>query len=98
MRSRLAFSSRFFRFLPAAATLLAIACTETTAPAIPTKLAFTVQPAPTTAGAAITPAVAVAVQDAEGNTIVTGGVAYCWGANLLGDGTTEGSLVPVPVS
>src|SRR5207244_7904422 len=35
------------------------------------KLAFTVQPSNTAAGAAITPAVQVAVQDAQGNTVTT---------------------------
>src|SRR5207247_360303 len=35
------------------------------------KLAFTVQPSNTAAGAAITPAVQVTVQDAQGNTVTT---------------------------
>src|SRR5439155_650301 len=35
------------------------------------KLAFTVQPSTAAAGAAITPAVQVAVQDAQGNTVTT---------------------------
>jgi alpha-tubulin suppressor-like RCC1 family protein len=66
-----AFALHFSRIVPAAAALLAIACTETTTPAVPTKLAFTVQPVNTTAGVLITPGVAVAIQDADGNTVTT---------------------------
>jgi alpha-tubulin suppressor-like RCC1 family protein len=62
---------RFSRVLPAAAMVLAIACSETTTPRTPTKLAFTVQPVNTIAGRPIAPAVVVAVQDADGNTVAT---------------------------
>jgi alpha-tubulin suppressor-like RCC1 family protein len=80
-------SARFSRFFPAAATLLAIACT-TTEPAVPTQLAFTVQPGPTSAGAAINPPVTVAVQDASGNTILN-----ATNSITLAIGTGSGSLL-----
>ena len=51
--------------------LLTIACSETTTPPSPTKLAFTVQPTTTTAGSPIIPAIAVAIQDEAGNTVTT---------------------------
>lgn len=83
---------RVFRFLPAAAALLAIACTEPTPVIVPTKLAFTIQPGPTTAGGSIVPAVAVAVQDAAGNTIssASNSITITIGSNggtLLGTAT-----------
>ena len=59
------------RFLPSAVTLLVIACSEATAPRVPTKLAFTVQPAVSVIGKTPMPAVKVAVQDATGVTITT---------------------------
>lgn len=65
------FASQVSRILPAAAIVLAIACTESTTPAVPAKLAFTVQPATATAGRPITPAVVVAIQDADGNTVTS---------------------------
>ena len=71
MRRVLTSASRFSRLVPTAAMLAAIACSETTTPPVPTKLAFTVQPVNTTAGRPITPAVIVVVQDADGNTVTT---------------------------
>src|SRR5256884_9632726 len=50
------------------------------------KLVFTVQPSNAAAGAAITPAVQVAVQDAQGNTVTTETGRMTWrdGANPSG--------------
>lgn len=71
MRLESASASRFSRLLPIAATLLVIACGDsTTTPATPAKLAFTVQPA-TSIGSLGMPAFSVAVQDAAGNTITS---------------------------
>src|SRR5713101_1698277 len=60
----------------------------TTAPAA--RLAFTVQPSNTTAGIAINPAVAVAIQDASGNTM-TG--ATDWVTVALGTNPSGGALL-----
>ena len=68
MSHAFASASRFSRLLPTAATLLVIACKETTSPGAPTKLAFTVQPVNSIANTAM-PAIKVAVQDGAGNTI-----------------------------
>jgi len=78
--------------LLAAALLVGIACSESTSPpptvTVPTavRLAFTVQPSNTTAGIAINPAVAVAIQDASGNTITsaTDRVTVALGTNPSG--------------
>src|SRR5207302_3950753 len=51
------------------ATSNAFTISSTVGPAA--KLAFTVQPSNTAAGAAITPAVQVTVQDAQGSTVTT---------------------------
>jgi len=67
-------SSSFTRVLLLPVVVIAglIACHEATAPAVPAKLAFIVQPpASTTAGTQILPAVTVAVQDANGNTVTS---------------------------
>jgi alpha-tubulin suppressor-like RCC1 family protein len=71
MRSRSGSAACFSWFLPGAVTLLVIACDEATAPRVPTKLAFTVQPAPGTVGQTTLSAVKVAVQDATGATVTT---------------------------
>lgn len=57
------------------------------------KLAFTVQPSSTTAGASITPAVRVTIQDALGQTVpgATNAVTLSIGANPAG-GTLSGTL------
>ena len=49
--------------------LMLAACTDSTAPPPPAKLAFTVQPSDAMAGVAISPAVTVAIQDAVGHTV-----------------------------
>src|SRR5437879_12874783 len=58
----------------AVGALMLVACGGQNGPTQPpsaTHLSFTVQPSNTAAGAAITPAVQVAVQDAQGNTVTT---------------------------
>ncbi|HKE91933.1 MAG TPA: hypothetical protein VKB45_16485 [Gemmatimonadales bacterium] len=61
-----------------------------------TQLAFTVQPATTTAGATITPAVKVTARDAQGNTVTsfTGNVTVAIGANP-GGGSLSGTKTVV---
>jgi hypothetical protein len=68
-------------------------------PAAATKLAFTVQPVNTAAGAVITPAVAVTAQDAFGNTVTTftGNITMAFGTNP-GSGTLSGTLMVAAVS
>ncbi len=63
------------------------------APGPAARLAFVTQPAGATAGAAITPAVRVAVQDACGNTVTTAQtkITMGFGANPVG-GTLSGAL------
>ncbi len=63
------------------------------------KLAFTVQPASATVGAAISPAVKVAVQDAAGNTITssTASITVAIGTNP-GGGTLSGTKTVAAVS
>src|SRR5438093_1518200 len=63
-----------------------------------TRLAFTVQPTNTMAGATITPAVEVTAQDAFGNTVpgFTGSVRVAIGTNPAG-GTLSGSLTVAAV-
>jgi len=93
MRPTSASASRFSWFLPTAATLLALACNETTTPPpVPTKLAFTAQPVTTSVNFNITPAVAVAVQDAAGNTITSANnsITLAIGANP-GSGSLSGT-------
>lgn len=89
MRLESASASRFSRLLPIAATLLVIACGDsTTTPATPAKLAFTVQPV-TSIGSMSIPTFRVAVQDAAGNTItnatnaITLGIAVNPGQDTL---------------
>src|SRR5205807_3237862 len=64
-----------------------------------TQLVFSVQPSTTAAGAAITPAVQVTAQDAQGNTATgfSGNVALAIGANP-GGGTLVGTTTVVAVS
>src|SRR5207248_2626643 len=63
------------------------------------KLAFTVQPSNTAAGAAITPAVQVAVQDAQGNTVTTAttSITLAIGTNPA-SGTLSGTTTVAAVS
>src|SRR3989442_316441 len=58
----------------------------TIAPGAASQLVFSVQPSATTAGAAITPAVQLTAQDAQGNTATqfTGNVTVALGTNLSG--------------
>ena len=51
--------------------LIVAACTDSTAPSVATKLAFTAQPSNATAGVVIGPVVAVAIEDAAGNTVTS---------------------------
>src|SRR5207253_3040675 len=64
----------------------------TITPGTATQLVFTVQPSATTAGAAITPAVQLTAEDAQGNTVTqfTGNVTVALGTNL-GGGTLSGT-------
>jgi alpha-tubulin suppressor-like RCC1 family protein len=91
--------SRFSRLFLTAATLLPIACKETTTPAgPPAKLVFTVQPVTTTAIAVI-PTFQVAVQNAAGNTVenatnsVSLGIATNQGNGAILTGPTTVSAV-----
>src|SRR5213075_2616905 len=63
-----------------------------------TQLVFSVQPTSTAAGAAITPAVQVTAQDAQGNTVTgfTGNVTVAIGTNP-GTGTLGGTLTHAAV-
>lgn len=73
--------------------LMLAACTDSTAPPVAVKLAFTVQPSNATAGVAIGPAVVMAIEDASGNT-VTGAanvVTVSIGTNPTG-GTLAGTV------
>jgi hypothetical protein len=54
-----------------AACLLWAACTDSTAPAAPAKLAFAIQPGATTAGVPMAPVVVVAIEDAAGNRVTS---------------------------
>ena len=78
------------QFLPSAVTLLVIACSEATAPRVPTKLAFTAQPAISVIGKTPMPAVKVAVQDATGVTITTAtnNITLAIGTNPAGGSLT----------
>src|SRR5439155_1725373 len=64
----------------------------TIAPGAASQLVFSVQPSATTAGAAITPAVQLTAEDAQGNTAAqfTGNVTVALGTNL-GGGTLSGT-------
>src|SRR5207302_177158 len=64
----------------------------TIAPGAASQLVFSVQPSATTAGAAITPAVQLTAEDAQGNTVTqfTGNVTVALGTNL-GGGTLSGT-------
>ena len=92
-------AARFSRVVLTAATLIPIACKDTTTPAaLPTKLVFTVQPVTTTAVAVI-PTFQVAVQDAAGNTVenatnsVSLGIATNQGIGAFLTGSTTVSAV-----
>ena len=64
------FRSRVSQFLTAA-MLTSIACHETTAPPVATKLAFIVQPPAAITSQLVFPAISVAIQDDHGNTVNT---------------------------
>ena len=51
--------------------LIVAACTDSTGPEAAMKLAFIAQPSNSTAGVAIAPLVAVAIEDASGNTVTS---------------------------
>src|SRR6266446_1995620 len=77
-----------------AATLTgAISTTFNVTPGTPAKLAFTVQPTDVVSAAAITPAVQVSIQDAQGNLVptATNSVTIAIGTNP-GTGTLSGTL------
>jgi alpha-tubulin suppressor-like RCC1 family protein len=82
------------RLLPAAVALLVAGCGGGSGPTSPTaaKLAFSVQPSTTAAGHAITPAVQVAVQDAQGKTLTSASasITLAIGTNPVG-GTLSGT-------
>src|SRR4029077_4250760 len=71
----------------------------TITPGSAVRLVFTVQPTSTTSGAAITPAVQVTAQDAQGNTAAgfTGNVTVAIGANP-GSGTLSGTTTVAAAS
>ena len=79
---------------------LALGCTDSTSSGpLPAQLEFTVQPLDATAGVAISPSVAVAIEDAGGNTITsaTGEVTLTIGAHP-GGGTLSGIVTAAAVS
>lgn len=67
MRRTLATAPRSVRFIHIGLTLAAIACTDSTPPAAPSKLVFTTEPRATVAGSSISPAIVVVFQDEAGN-------------------------------
>src|SRR5205807_439849 len=73
-------------------------CTASGTAGTATQLVFSVQPSTTAAGAAITPAVQVTAQDAQGNTATgfTGNVTVAMGTNP-GTGTLGGTLTHAAV-
>src|SRR5207302_8315308 len=81
-----------------AGSLTAPSSAFTITPAAATKLAFTVQPSPTQAGATITPAVRVIARDPFGNTATgfTGDVGLTISVNASG-GALHGTI-PVPAA
>src|SRR5437879_13862699 len=86
----------------AVGALMLVACGGQNGPTQPpsaTHLTFTVQPINTAAGAAITPAVQVTVQDAQGNTVTdrTSGVKGTIGTNPA-SGTLAGTATGAAVS
>src|SRR5439155_11341807 len=68
-------------------------------PGAPSALAFTTQPTTTVAGASITPAVRVTIQDAFGNTVTssTAAISIALGSNPVG-GTLSGTVTVSAVS
>src|SRR5206468_12722781 len=69
-------------------------------PGAATHLVFTVQPANTTAGATLTPAVQVAAQDAAGNTVpsFTGSVTLALGGTNPAGGVLAGTTTVAAVN
>ncbi|HZI21526.1 MAG TPA: hypothetical protein VFD76_03390 [Gemmatimonadales bacterium] len=94
-----------WRFLSAAVALPAAACGGATSPIpgpashTPAKLTFTVPPAAAIAGAAISPAVTVAVQDSQENTVTTDStrITVAIGTNPR-SGTLSGTLTQSAVN
>ena len=83
---------------PARTTATSAAFNVTTSTGPPTKLAFVQGPSNTAAGATITPAVTVAVEDANGNVETTDNattVSLAIGTNPAGGALTGGSAVTV---
>ena len=82
----------------AVSSLLAAACSSSTQPRTPTRLAFTVQPSTTTAATTISPGVQVSAEDPQGNlaTSFTGNVTIGIGTNP-GSGTLAGTATAVAV-
>jgi hypothetical protein len=79
---------------------LALGCTDSTSSGpVPAQLEFTVQPLDATAGVAISPSVAVAIEDAGGNTITsaTAEVTLTIGAHP-GDGTLSGTVTVAAIN
>ncbi|MBI3947394.1 MAG: hypothetical protein HY321_15840 [Armatimonadetes bacterium] len=67
-------------------------------PGAPAKLVFTAQPSNVNAGAAITPAVQVAVQDGSGNVVTGAALTITVGLHANpGSGTLSGALAVTPV-
>ena len=75
MRPRVASAGPFWSRVLLTACMLVLGACSTSGPtgtsSVATKLAFTVQPGTAAAGAAIAPAVQVAIQDASGSTVTT---------------------------
>jgi hypothetical protein len=79
---------------------LPLGCTDSTSSGpVPAQLEFTVQPLDATAGAAISPSVAVAIEDAGGNTVTsaTQEVTLTIGQHAIG-GTLSGTVTAVAVN
>ncbi len=64
-------TQRHRRAIVGAGAIILLACSEMGAPPAATKLTFTVQPSNATADSLITPAVAVAIEDASDNVVTT---------------------------
>ena len=67
----MSWAMRHSRLVPIAFALLTAGCGDSTAPPLPaTKLAFVGQPSPSELGHPFTPAVQVAIQDADRKSVV----------------------------
>ncbi len=87
------------RWFVGAGALMLAACNGVTPPPAATKLGFTVQPSDATAGVAISPVVAVAIEDASGKTVTSANdvVTVTIGANP-GGGVLSGTAVVHPIN